>query len=113
MLRSFWSFLPRGPRIVGPIVVSLAAIVITCGIPHRIMPGTGRALAAADPQRALLPISIDYPEAGSIFPPGITPPTFLWRDAAGVSWAIDITFADGSQPIHVTTKGERMQLGRD
>jgi hypothetical protein len=27
-------------------------------------------------------IAIDYPEEGSIFPPEITPPTFLWRDSA-------------------------------
>ena len=59
----------------------------------------------------MAPISIDYPEDGSIFPPGITPPTFLWRDAAGTSWSIDIAFADKSAPIHATSKGERMQLG--
>ncbi len=61
--------------------------------------------------RALLPISVDYPENGSIFPPGITPPMFIWRDAAGASWSIDISFPDGSQPIHVATKGERMKIG--
>ena len=27
-------------------------------------------------------ITIDYPLDGSIFPPEITPPTFIWRDAA-------------------------------
>jgi hypothetical protein len=68
-------------------------------------------LAAQDASRTLLPISIDYPETGSIFPPGITPPTILWRDAAGTSWNIDVSFADKSQPIHVVSKGERMRLG--
>ena len=66
--------------------------------------------AQAAPQ-VLSPISIDYPEDGSIFPPGIIPPTFLWRDAAGTSWSIDIAFADNSAPIHAISKGERMQLG--
>jgi hypothetical protein len=61
--------------------------------------------------KVLSPISIDYPENGSIFPPGITPSTFLWRDAAGTSWSIDITFGDKSAPIHATSKGERMTLG--
>lgn len=28
------------------------------------------------------PLTIDYPEEGSIFPSDITAPTFLWRDAA-------------------------------
>ena len=67
--------------------------------------------AAQDAPRTLLPISIDYPEDGSIFPPGITPPTFLWRDAAGTSWSIDIAFAGKAPPIHALSKGERVRLG--
>ena len=59
----------------------------------------------------LLPISIDYPEPGSIFPPGITPPTFLWRDAAGTSWSLDVSFADGTPPIRVAAGREHMHLG--
>jgi hypothetical protein len=67
--------------------------------------------AAQDAAKTLSPISIDYPENGSIFPPGITAPTFLWRDAAGTSWSIDVTFGDRSAPIHAESKGERMKLG--
>ena len=44
---------------------------------------SARAFAAGFAAPVLTSISIDYPEEGSIFPPGITPPTFLWRDAAG------------------------------
>lgn len=72
---------------------------------------SGTAYAAQDAARILWPISIDYPEDGSVFPPGITPPTFLWRDAAGTSWSIDISFADKHPAIHVATKGERMRIG--
>ncbi len=111
MFPGFKSLLPRKHRIIGPSVLSIIALVTICSLPHRVAPVSGSVFAAGDSQGTLLPISIDYPEAGSIFPPGITPPTFLWRDAAGVSWTIDITFADGSQPIHVTTKGEHMHLG--
>jgi tetratricopeptide (TPR) repeat protein len=70
--------------------------------------------AAARAGAAVPAISIDYPEDQSIFPPEITPPTFLWRDpvaAAGV-WKIDVTFADSSVPIHATSRGERMRIGR-
>ena len=56
-------------------------------------------------------ISIDYPEDGSIFPPGITPPTFLWRDAAATSWRITISFADNAPSISALSKGERMHIG--
>jgi tetratricopeptide (TPR) repeat protein len=60
---------------------------------------------------SLSPISIDYPEGGSIFPPGITPPTFLWRDAVATSWSIDISFGDKAPPIHALSKGERLNIG--
>jgi len=111
VFRGFKSYFPLKFRIVASSVASLVALVWFCAVPYRVLPVSGHAYAASESQRTLLAISIDYPETGSIFPPGITPPTFLWRDAAGDSWTIDISFADGSQPIHVTTKGERMRLG--
>jgi tetratricopeptide (TPR) repeat protein len=60
-----------------------------------------------------LPLVIDYPADQSIFPPEITPPTFLWRDPveAASLWLIDLSFTDGSPAIHVRSKGERMKLG--
>jgi hypothetical protein len=67
--------------------------------------------AAQNAERPLLPISIDYPKDGSIFPPGITAPTFLWRDAAGTSWSIEVRFAGKAAPIRVSSSGERMKLG--
>ena len=59
-------------------------------------------------------ITIDYPQDGSIFPPDILPPTFIWRDveASAKTWRIDITFADASNPIHVTSHGEPIQIGK-
>ena len=59
-------------------------------------------------------ITVDYPQEGSIFPPEITAPAFLWHDAAkGVAlWRIDISFGAGAAAIHVTSKGERMRIGR-
>ena len=56
---------------------------------------------------------MDYPEDASIFPPEITPPTFLWRDSneSATKWNIDVTFADGSQPVHVSTLGAHMHIG--
>jgi len=72
---------------------------------------SGFVLAAQDAPRTLLPISVDYPEDNSIFPPGIAPPTFLWRDAAGKSWTIDITFADKAQPIHIAADAQHLRIG--
>lgn len=72
-------------------------------------PATAASLATTE--SSLWPISIDYPEDGSIFPPGITPPTFLWRDAAAVSWHIDVAFGDKAASIHVLAKGQRLRVG--
>jgi tetratricopeptide (TPR) repeat protein len=71
----------------------------------------GLLLAAPSPPAA---ITIDYPEQGSVFPPEITPPTFLWHDAAkGVAfWRIDVSFGAGAATIHTTSKGEPMRIGR-
>ena len=56
-------------------------------------------------------ISIDYPEDGSIFPPGITPPTFIWRDAAATSWRITVSFAGKGPAVHAQSNGVRMHVG--
>ncbi len=59
------------------------------------------------------PIAVDYPADGSIFPPDIAAPTFVWRDTAeGVSqWVIEIAFGDGSIPLQVKARGDRMRVG--
>jgi len=106
------SFL-KGLIALAPFVV--VVLSITLQNRHSAFPGTSESpafvYAAQEQPRVLSPISIDYPEDGSVFPPGITPPTFLWRDAAGTSWSIDVTFADKSAPVHALSKGERMRLG--
>ena len=58
-------------------------------------------------------VTVDYPRLGSIFPPEITPPTFLWRDRleSPGRWRIDITFGDGSAPLHFESPGEKMSVG--
>lgn len=76
------------------------------------------ALAGANPSQQpatqqLAPIAIDYPAEGSIFPPEITPPTFLWRDpdSKAAVWRIDITFAGGIPGLQFKAPGERMRVG--
>ncbi|MGD0774524.1 MAG: hypothetical protein ABSC05_17055, partial [Candidatus Solibacter sp.] len=73
----------------------------------------GLGVVSAFAQSGTVPILIDYPADGSVFPPDMAAPTFLWRDPApgAVSWRIDVSFADGSAAIHVAAKGERMRLG--
>jgi Flp pilus assembly protein TadD len=57
-------------------------------------------------------ISVEYPSNGSIFPPDISPPTFLWRDARqATSWVIEVTFEERARPIRVRSAGEKMTPG--
>ena len=60
---------------------------------------------------AKLPVLIDYPLDGSIFPPGITPPTFIWRDASATSWHITITFASKAPAIHAVAQAQHFHFG--
>jgi tetratricopeptide (TPR) repeat protein len=68
--------------------------------------------AASSTMRLAL-ITIDYPLEDSVFPPEITPPTFIWRDAArsATHWRIDISFADGSARVRAESAGEPLAIG--
>jgi tetratricopeptide (TPR) repeat protein len=89
----------------------MAAILAIFLVLFLFLPLRNNVLGQETAPAPLWPISIDYPEDGSIFPPGFTPPTFLWRDAAATSWHIDVTFTDGALPIHFITAGERLRIG--
>ena len=107
---------PHFPRLEGRKVKELAVLTLfpLAFFSMSFLPSPARVqsvYAAQDAARTLSPISIDYPEDGSIFPPGITPPTFLWRDAAGSSWSLEFSFAGKADPIRVSSSGEHMRLG--
>ncbi len=58
-------------------------------------------------------LAIEYPLDGSIFPPEITAPVFLWRDASLTvrAWKIDIEFAGDHALRSITSAGEPPKLG--
>jgi tetratricopeptide (TPR) repeat protein len=76
-------------------------------------PSADSSLSSTPEGARLAPITIDYPEEGSIFPPEMTAPTFLWRDAAESTevWLIEVAFADGSAGVRVKSRGERFRIG--
>jgi Flp pilus assembly protein TadD len=69
-----------------------------------------KVLAAETKQAAIV---IDYPLNGSVFPPEITPPTFIWHDASRSShhWHIEFRFKDGSAPIGFESSGNPPVIG--
>jgi tetratricopeptide (TPR) repeat protein len=58
-------------------------------------------------------ILIDFPEPGSIFPPDITPPTFLWHESTGgaTAWRVEVRFAGHGPKIKEPAAGEKPQVG--
>ena len=69
-------------------------------------------LSAAAVRALELPVTIDYPVDGTIFPPEITAPTFLWRDPAGKAafWRLEVDSGDGAAPIRAISRGERLRI---
>jgi tetratricopeptide (TPR) repeat protein len=107
-----WSSSVRRRSVAAGCTTLTLLLVCACFLPIRSkVLGEAQVALSNDSKTELWPISIDYPQDGSIFPPGITPPTIIWRDAAADSWQIEIVFGDKSAPLHVQPKAERMRLG--
>jgi tetratricopeptide repeat protein/WD40 repeat protein len=88
------------------LTVILAWAAIQCRLGH-----AGSVFAQGHSDTAA--ITIDYPENGSVFPPEIIPPTFIWHDEsnAAASWRIDVAFSEGSPAIHFQSSGARPRIG--
>jgi Flp pilus assembly protein TadD len=59
-------------------------------------------------------ITIDYPLEGSIFPPEITAPVFLWHDPSEYAsrWVVGVSFAGQRETIRVETAGDLMHRAK-
>jgi Flp pilus assembly protein TadD len=69
-----------------------------------------------EPVQAASPLTkliIDYPADGSIFPPEMPPPTFLWHDESGTAthWVVEVQFDDHTAPLRVAAAGEHQRVG--
>ena len=69
--------------------------------------------SGADQSSPQSKITINYPIEGSVFPPEITSPTFLWTDPSNraMHWQAEVIFADHSAGIRLDVTGERLQRG--
>jgi Flp pilus assembly protein TadD len=86
------------------------SIFLMCGAARPSSSGLGQTPRAGEPAR----ITIDYPSEGAVFPPEITPPTFLWHDPSETAkrWVIEVSFASRADGIRLETAGERLQMGK-
>jgi len=105
-------------RRIGAIACFLT-ILILAAIPLRFKASAhpGMVLSASDvpsqqrTEKAKQSLLIDYPEDGSIFPPGITPPTIIWRDGSATSWRITISFASQAPAVRANPKPQHFHFG--
>jgi tetratricopeptide (TPR) repeat protein len=60
-------------------------------------------------------VKIDYPLAGSIFPPDMVAPTFLFHDPAGPAkaWLVDVAVAGETGHVYILTDGRRPKAEYD
>jgi tetratricopeptide (TPR) repeat protein len=93
--------------------INVAAIAILCAISFATAARYSARQSVLAAEGHLAKITIDYPEDGSLFPPDIVAPTFIWRDESqeAVAWKIDILFRDGSKKIEARSSGERLAVG--
>src|SRR5271165_2319765 len=68
------------------------------------------AAAANSPAAAVL---IDFPEPGSIFPPDIAPPTFLWRETTtgAIAWRVEVLLGERGPRVKEKSPGEKPRIG--
>jgi len=79
-----------------PNPLRIAALVVLLG-----------SLAAGAPAATAPGVVVDYPRAGSVFPPEFAPPTFLWHDDSPASrWTVTFEFADGGPTLAAGTAGD-------
>ncbi len=83
------------------------------GLGSVFLAGAGLSPASGGDSTPAARITIDYPLEGSVFPPEITPPAILWRDAneSAKHWVVDVSFAGHASEIRLEVPGELMRSG--
>ncbi len=88
---------------------AIFGILLSTFVAYTAVLSRGREVKSSDPKAG---ISVEYPADGSIFPPDISPPTFLWRDTGQAKiWLIEVSFAERARRIQVRSAGEKMTPG--
>ncbi len=95
------------------IAVAGSILIAAFFIVRPIRPLSSTVLAGKSRENPLRDIVIDYPQQGSVFPPEITAPTFLWHDASEGSdhWRIETIPGDGSTGRSFESPGDRLRIG--
>ena len=93
--------------------VMAGGIIFCCGLLVQQVAAKRPSAAGAKDGQSEARIIVDIPVAGTIYPPDLAPPTFLWRDESEQAklWRVEISFGHGAAPLSLNVKGERLQVG--
>ncbi len=100
----------RASQFMALAVLAASSVALMCGAAF--LPSSGTPVQSSGSMQASA-IKIDYPLDGSVFPPEITPPTFLWHDANETSkhWVFEISFAGTAATLRINAPGDLLQRG--
>jgi tetratricopeptide (TPR) repeat protein len=110
---------PSRKRILATAIVAtttLAIVLVAWWFSHRPQPvRLGRILAAYAERGSVGGLAIHYPLDGTLFPPEIVAPTFLWEDSHRECnlWLVAIDFLDGSEPMSFSCSGPQWTPSAD
>ena len=101
----------RSTKLLSAGIVAVGTVFLVCGA--ALSPISGKENTPTGTPAAK--ITIDYPLEGSIFPPEITPPTFLFRDPSDATkrWVVEVSFGNHADQIRVEAPGPFMQVGEN
>ncbi len=96
-----------------PVVENMAPVVLAEGVELQTTASADQqalirqVIASAEAAGEPAAVTIDYPLDGSIFPPDMAAPTFLWHDSAERAdrWVINVALSDGEAHIYVLVEG--------
>ncbi len=100
-------FFPANVLLAGTIGVS--SLFLTSPAGHSQSSPNNQSPSAAQSSK----ITVNYPLDGSVFPPEITPPTFLFHDSndSAKRWVVEISFLDHSPALRIDAPGPHLQMG--
>ncbi|HUX44714.1 MAG TPA: tetratricopeptide repeat protein [Terracidiphilus sp.] len=99
----------RSARVLFAGFAGAVSILLVCGVTFSAASGN---TSAAQPA-PVVPLSVDYPLNGTLFPQEITPPNFLWHDpsTAATRWKVTVHFAGEAPAIQLVVPGDLLKMG--
>jgi Flp pilus assembly protein TadD len=100
----------RSARVLFAGIAGAICVLLVCGA----APNSSSVAGLVPPLGEPAKIIVDYPLKGSVFPPEMTPPNFLWHDPteSAKRWVVEVSLAGRSDRIRLEISGDHLQKGK-